>query len=364
MPFASHRESILLQLEPCSYTILSVIAGQKHDVTPETWDSMIPQFLQNVSEAGRKTLHDATRPTQPTNQFSSLGVDEMESWMLEFLSSLANSPGWEDTVSLMNEHHQTLAHLAVLSRYTTLLQKVAQWGINVDVQDVNGFTALHCAYLCGDLDSVQVLKGYGADEDIEDSLGRRPLDMYTQSMNNLGKRSPSSDHTSSLAQLSSAWEAQWMGLSLAPSQPGSPSDVETTTDPLDSGHEPPHTCGSSTSARVMAASISVPSPVCGTFATEEGGIDGAGELKLSIPVEHIPSPAAIRSLPVTTPKYPRSYEQELEEPETFHESEQHGHQVIQSTSSQQAMSESPRHSQHAGSDRGNSGEYGDAKTLQ
>ena len=37
----------------------------------------------------------------------------------------------------MNEHHQILAHLAVLSRYTTLLQKVAQWGIDVDVQAVN-----------------------------------------------------------------------------------------------------------------------------------------------------------------------------------------------------------------------------------
>ena len=156
------------------------MVGQKHDVMPETWDSMIPQILQNVSEAGRKTLHDATRPTQLTNQFFSLGVDEMESWTLQFLSSLANSPGWEDTVSTVNEYHQTLAHLAVFSRYTALLKKVAQWGINVDMQDVNGFTALHCAYLCGDLDSVQVLKGYGADEEIKDTLGRRPSDVYTQ----------------------------------------------------------------------------------------------------------------------------------------------------------------------------------------
>ena len=96
----------------------------------------------------------------------------------------------------MNEHHQTLAHLAVLFRYTTLLERVAQWGINVDVQDVNGFTALHCAYLCGDLGAVQILQGYGADEDVQDSLGRRPLDMYIPRENiPREKGSPSSDRT-------------------------------------------------------------------------------------------------------------------------------------------------------------------------
>ena len=38
----------------------------------------------------------------------------------------------------MKEHHQTLAHLVVLFRYTTLLDKVAQWGIDVDEQVING----------------------------------------------------------------------------------------------------------------------------------------------------------------------------------------------------------------------------------
>ena len=333
------------------------MAGQKHDVTPETWDSMIPQILQNVSEAGRKTLHDATRPTQPANQSSSLDIDEMESWMLEFLSSLANSPGWENTVSLMNEHHQTLAHLAVLSQYTALLQKVAQWGIDLDVQDVNGFTALHCAYLRGDLDSVRVLKGYGADENIEDTLGRRPLDMYARGT---GKGSPLSGHISTSVQLSRAWEEQWEEVTVASSQLGSSSDNETTTGPLDGRHEPLHTCESSTSTRVMAVSISVPSPVCdNSFATEEGGgIDPVSEIDLSVPVERSSPLIAIQSLPVTTPKYARRYKQKPEEPETFHESKRHRHQVIQSTSLQQAMSKSPRHLHNTGSDRDTPGEYG------
>ena len=291
------------------------MTGQGHDVTPETWDSMIPHVLENVSPAGRKTLHDATRPTQPTNRFSSLGVDEMESWTLQFLSSFANSPGWEDTVSLVNEHHQTLAHLAVIFRYTTLLKKVAQWGIDVDVQDVNGFTALHCAYLCGDLDSVRVLKGYGADEDIQDTLGRRPLDMYLQNTNDLGKTSPSSDCTSSSAQIPSARE-EWEMISMASFQPGGFSDNESPMGLPASRDGPPH-CESTTGTRVMAASIPMSSSVCSdSFITDtdEGErVDGISELDLSessVSLEHSPSSTRVHNVPATKLQQATSYKQD------------------------------------------------------
>ena len=125
----------------------------------------------------------------------------MEGLIVQFLTSFANSPNWEKTISRVNDHRQTLAHLAVLFRYTTLLDKVAEWGINVDIQDMNGFTALHCAYLCGDLDSAGILKVYGADEDIRDNLGRQPADMYIPRTNDQGKGSPSSDHTSRSVQI-------------------------------------------------------------------------------------------------------------------------------------------------------------------
>ena len=289
------------------------MTGQGHDVTPETWDSMIPHVLENVSQAGRKTLHDATRPTQSTNQFFSLGVDEMESWTLQFLSSLANSPGWEDTISLMNEHHQTLAHLAVIFRYTALLKKVTQWGIDVDVQDVNGFTALHCAYLCGDLDSVRVLKGYGADEDIEDTLGRRPLDMYIQSTDNLGESSPSSACTSSSAQVPSTRE-EWEMISMASSEPGSWSDNESPMDLPASRDEPPH-CESTTGTRIIAASVPISSSVCGdSFITDEGGrVDGVSELDLSdssVSLEHSLSSTRVHNAPATKLQQATSHKQE------------------------------------------------------
>ena len=54
----------------------------------------------------------------------------------------------------------------------------------------------------GDLESVQVLMGYRADNDIRDSLDRRPLDMHISSTNDQGNGSLSRDH----AGTSEEWE--------------------------------------------------------------------------------------------------------------------------------------------------------------
>ena len=286
-----------------SYELIRVIAGHEHDVTPETWDSMIPLFLQNVSPTGLQRLQRATQPAQPISQFSSIDAGELEGWVLQFLASLADKPSWENTVSLVNAHHQTLAHLAVLFRYTALLKKVAQWGIDVDMQDVNGFTALHCAYLCGDLDSVGILKGYGADEDIQDNLGRRPLDMYIPSTNDPSGGSPSSDCTSSSAQRPTASEEDWERVSMVSSQPISFSDHESTIDLPATRHQSLHTRESTTSPSVIPASISTPSPAGGSlFPTDNGEmIIGRSGLNLSdhsISLEHTSSFSHIPHLSV------------------------------------------------------------------
>jgi len=286
-----------------SYEVIRVIAGHEHDVTPETWDSMIPLFLQNVSPTGLERLQRATQPAQPISQFSSIGAGELEGWALQFLDSLADKPSWENTVSLVNAHHQTLAHLAVLFRYTTLLKKVTQWGIDVDVQDVNGFTALHCAYLCGDLDSVGILKGYGADEDIQDNLGRRPLDMYIPSTNDPGRGSPLSDHTPSSTQRPTASEEDRERVSMASSQPGSFSDHEATIDLPTSRHQSLHTWESTTTPSVTPALVSTTSPAGGnSFLTDDGeiirGLSGLNFSDHSISLEHTSSSSHVPHLGV------------------------------------------------------------------
>ena len=337
-------------------------------MTPETWDSMIPHFLQNVSPAGRELLRRATQSAQPTSQFFSIGVGELEGWTLRFLASLADTPNWENTVSLVNEHHQTLAHLAVMFRYTTLLKKVAQWGIDVDVQDVNGFTALHFAYLCGDLDSVGVLKGYGADEDIQDNLGRRPLDMYTPSTNDLGFGSPSSDRTSSSSQRPTTDEEDWERVPIS-SQPGSFSNHETTTDLPASGHQPLPTRELTASSSVVPASLSMPSPSAGSSFLAGvweliKRVSGRNLSDSSTSLENTPSFSHVPDVSVVSFQYARSQEQELKgQKETSNESDWQNNQDIQSSSSlQEAIPKPRRDSLSEGGDRDSPGEYERCKT--
>jgi len=230
--------------------MVRAVSGQPYTLTPGNWDAMIPHFVQNVSPNGRAILHQATHPNQPMRPSFSTSAGEMEALTVQLLASFTNSPSWENSVSFVNEHHQTLAHLAVLFRYTTLLEKVAQWGINVDVQDVNGFTALHCAYLCGDLDSVRILKGYGADEDVQDCLGRRPSDMYIPRE----KGSPPSHRTSSSVQIPGAISDDWENLSAAS---GSLGDYESIPA---SREQQPHAVESTTGSKIVPALIPMPSP--------------------------------------------------------------------------------------------------------
>ena len=337
-------------------------------MTPETWDSMIPHFVQNVSPAGRELLHRTTQPAQPTN---SIGADELEEWTIQFLASLADTPSWENTVSLVNMHHQTLAHLAVLFRYTTLLKKVAEWGIDVDVQDVNGFTALHCAYLCGDLDSVWVLKGYGADEDIEDNLGRRPLDMYIPSTNDLGTGSPSSDRTASSTQRPSASLEDWEMVLMASSQPGSLTSHETTMDVPASRARPLHTCESTPSSSVIQELLpSMPSPVGSKpslqddeeMAEEVSGLSPQGS---SISLEYTPSFSHVPDTPVATFQYAGSQQESEELRKTSTESIWQYDQDTQSPSSLQETISKPRgNSPSEGGDGDSPGEYERSKTTQ
>lgn len=94
--------------------------------------------------------------------------------MIKVLGSLHESHNLHNLVSLPNEYGQTLAHWSVLSGQTRLLEKLVRWGVNLDIADVNGFTALHCAYLKKDYRTVRVLEGNGASQSVKDKVGRVP----------------------------------------------------------------------------------------------------------------------------------------------------------------------------------------------
>jgi hypothetical protein len=154
------------------------------------------------------------------NHYTTMGANEMENLVIRFLTSLASLASWRDTISFVNDHHQTLAHLAVLFRYIALLEKLVEWGVDLDVQDMNGWTALHCAYLCENWECVRILRCAGADEDLEDDLGRLPVDIFSPRTSYTRASTPSSsDGTSSPARIPSDGAGDWENIHSATFHP-------------------------------------------------------------------------------------------------------------------------------------------------
>ena len=104
----------------------------------------------------------------------------IETGLVHALSSIQARPNFREIVSATNEYSQTLAHLAILYEYPSLLRHLVDWSIDLAISDVNGLTALHCAYMKGDLPSVQILRRGGAPVAAKDRLGRIPSDLQPE----------------------------------------------------------------------------------------------------------------------------------------------------------------------------------------
>ena len=101
---------------------------------------------------------------------------------MEALSCLQARANFHEIVSTTNDYHQTLAHLAILYDYPSLLSRLVEWHVDLTIADVNGLTALHCAYLKGELDCVRILRRGGASESARDKLGRTPSELQPEGL--------------------------------------------------------------------------------------------------------------------------------------------------------------------------------------
>jgi hypothetical protein len=112
--------------------------------------------------------------------------DPIETGIMDALSCLQAQPNFHEIVSTTNDYDQTLAHLSVFYDYPSLLGRLVEWNINLTIADVNGLTALHCAYMKGDLDSVRTLRSGGAPEAVTDKLGRTPSELLPEGLEGFG----------------------------------------------------------------------------------------------------------------------------------------------------------------------------------
>ena len=104
--------------------------------------------------------------------------ETVESSVIQALLSLRTQPNFQQDISISNDYSQTLVHLSVLYGFKTLLRHLLDWSAELGIADNNGLTALHCAYLAGDRESILLLRRGGASMDIQDKLGRLPLDFW------------------------------------------------------------------------------------------------------------------------------------------------------------------------------------------
>ena len=99
---------------------------------------------------------------------------DIERAMIQALEPLQDMPNFNELVSITNDYNQTLAHFAVMFGYPKLLRQLVEWDIDLTTADVNGLTALHCAYRGGDKAVIELLLNAGAPENVLDALGRTP----------------------------------------------------------------------------------------------------------------------------------------------------------------------------------------------
>jgi hypothetical protein len=110
----------------------------------------------------------------------------IETGLIEALSCLQERSNFHEIVSTTNDYNQTLAHLSIFYDYPSLLSRLVEWRIDLTIADVNGFTALHCAYMKGDPESVRILRRGGAPETATDRLGRTPSELQPDGWEGFG----------------------------------------------------------------------------------------------------------------------------------------------------------------------------------
>src|SRR5882757_7435143 len=99
--------------------MLRSIYSQGHELSRVAPDVLIPQMLQHASP--ENLSHVLRRLAQSQDSLPPIDDRELEELGERFLTTICDSRQWSDDLSFVDENHQTIAHLCVLSGYTRLL---------------------------------------------------------------------------------------------------------------------------------------------------------------------------------------------------------------------------------------------------
>jgi len=103
---------------------------------------------------GNRILRGRGHGVQPHEELTEAGL-------VQALDCIQARPNFREILSTTNEYNQTLAHLAILHDYPSLLRHIVDWCIDLANSDLNGLTVPHCAYMKGDPHSGHILRREG-----------------------------------------------------------------------------------------------------------------------------------------------------------------------------------------------------------
>jgi len=160
--------------------MLKSIYQKADETTVQNTFASVQQSLATMNTQTNPSLN--TRVDHSDNHEgaeTSPGPEEvnLEEISIHFLRVYSIHPNWKQVVSSCNDHGQTMAHISITLGYLRLLRYLSTWGINLNVADNMGLTALHYSYLFKQEECAKFLIHSGVDQFILDDLGRSPSDL-------------------------------------------------------------------------------------------------------------------------------------------------------------------------------------------
>jgi hypothetical protein len=164
-------------------SLLSMLKPVCHKADETTQQKILDLVQQSLS-----TMNNHPDPSPNTRTAPSDNLEEaetpprseevnLEEVAIHFLRTYSSHPNWKQMIFSCNEYGQTMAHISVTLGYLRLLWHLFTLGINLNVMDNMGSTALHYAYLFKQEECAKFLIHSGVDEFILDDLGRSPSDL-------------------------------------------------------------------------------------------------------------------------------------------------------------------------------------------
>ena len=140
---------------------------------------------QSSSQSGSSESNsgppNANRVQQTLSVEAGSGEDDLQTTIISYLEGLdQTAPGSlrrSGAINHLNDAHQTLLHMAAVMGFNRLVRQLVIIGAHLDLQDVNGYTALALASLCGQITCARQLIEAGAAYDRPTVLGEMPLDL-------------------------------------------------------------------------------------------------------------------------------------------------------------------------------------------